>query len=54
MSLSGPANALLAVDIHDALGKSAEDPGAPGKDAVFGWDLLNARAACVVTPKKAM
>uniref|UniRef100_UPI00177ADBD6 S8 family serine peptidase n=1 Tax=Mesorhizobium mediterraneum TaxID=43617 RepID=UPI00177ADBD6 len=43
-----------AADIHDALGKSAEDLGAPGKDAVFGWGLLNARAACVVTPKKAM
>ncbi|RWB33664.1 MAG: hypothetical protein EOS70_06355 [Mesorhizobium sp.] len=47
-------SSATAVDIHDALGKSAEDLGAPGKDAVFGWDLLNARAACVVTPKKAM
>ncbi|RWB27163.1 MAG: peptidase S8, partial [Mesorhizobium sp.] len=47
-------SSATAVDIHDALGKSAEDLGAPGKDAVVGWDLLNARAACVVTPKKAM
>ncbi len=47
-------SSATAADIHDALGKSAEDLGAPGKDAVFGWGLLNARAACVVTPKKAM
>ncbi len=39
-------------DIQDALGKSAEDLGAPGKDAVFGWGLLNARAACSATAKK--
>jgi hypothetical protein len=42
-----------AADIQDALGKSAEDLGAPGKDAVFGWGLLNARTACLVTSKKA-
>jgi subtilisin family serine protease len=42
-----------AADIQDALGKSAEDLGAPGKDDVFGWGLLNASAACLVTSKKA-
>ncbi|UVC13003.1 hypothetical protein [Mesorhizobium onobrychidis] len=52
MIKSANSNATAA-DIHDALGKSAEDLGAPGKDAVFGWRLLNARAACVVTAKKA-
>jgi subtilisin family serine protease len=33
-------------DIHDVLAKSAEDLGEPGKDPVFGWGLLNARALC--------
>ncbi|MER8825833.1 S8 family serine peptidase [Mesorhizobium sp. M0938] len=52
LMMSANSNATPA-DIHDALGKSAEDLGAPGKDAVFGWGLLNARAACAVIPKKA-
>ena len=41
-----------AAEIHDALGKSAEDLGAPGKDVVFGWGLLNTRAACATTDNK--
>ena len=40
-----------AADIRDALGKSAEDLGDPGKDPVFGWGLLNARAACAAARK---
>jgi subtilisin family serine protease len=32
--------------IHDALAKSAQDLGDPGKDPVFGWGLLNASALC--------
>jgi subtilisin family serine protease len=53
-ALMKSANGSASVaDIHDALGTSAEDLGEPGKDAVFGWGLLNARAACGVTTKKA-
>lgn len=33
-------------EIHDALAKSAEDLGDPGKDPVFGWGLLNAGTLC--------
>jgi subtilisin family serine protease len=33
-------------DIHEALTSAAEDLGDPGKDPVFGWGLLNARALC--------
>jgi subtilisin family serine protease len=42
-----------STDILGALGRSAEDLGEPGKDAVFGWGLLNARAACAAAAKKA-
>ena len=42
-----------SADILDALGRSAEDLGVSGKDAVFGWGLLNARAACAAAAKKA-
>jgi hypothetical protein len=40
-----------SADILDALGRSAEDLGEPGKDAVFGWGLINARAACAAAKK---
>lgn len=33
-------------DLADALARSASDMGAPGKDAIFGWGLLNARSLC--------
>jgi subtilisin family serine protease len=42
-----------SADILSALGNSAEDLGEPGKDAVFGWGLINARAACAAAAKKA-
>ncbi len=42
-----------ASDILAALGRSAEDLGEPGKDPVFGWGLINARAACAAAAKKA-
>jgi subtilisin family serine protease len=42
-----------SADILSALGRSAEDLGAPGKDVVFGWGLINARAACAAAAKKA-
>lgn len=40
-----------SADILGALGRSAEDLGEPGKDAVFGWGLINARAACAAAKK---
>lgn len=33
-------------EIHDVLTASAEDLGDPGRDRVFGWGLLDARALC--------
>jgi subtilisin family serine protease len=42
-----------SADILAALGRSAEDLGEPGKDPVFGWGLINARAACAAAAKKA-
>lgn len=33
-------------DVADALTRSANDMGAPGKDAIFGWGLLNAKVLC--------
>lgn len=33
-------------DVANALAQSASDMGAPGKDAIFGWGLLNARTLC--------
>lgn len=41
------ANPQLSSDeIRNALAIGAEDLGEPGKDPVFGWGLLNARAIC--------
>lgn len=37
---------LKAADVEGLLQQSAEDLGKPGKDPVFGWGLLNARAIC--------
>ncbi len=33
-------------EVEAELMKSAEDMGKPGKDAIYGWGLLNARALC--------
>jgi hypothetical protein len=33
-------------DVHAKLTSSAEDLGDPGKDAIFGWGLLNTRELC--------
>lgn len=33
-------------DVAEALTRSANDMGAPGKDAIFGWGLLNAKVLC--------
>ncbi len=37
---------LAAEMLRDRLTGHAEDLGDPGKDPVFGWGLLNARAIC--------
>lgn len=37
---------LSPEEIEAELVKSAEDIGKPGKDAIYGWGLLNARALC--------
>ena len=37
-----------ASEVTDALAKSAEDLGTPGKDPVFGWGMLDARALCAL------
>jgi hypothetical protein len=42
-----------AVNILSALGRSVGDLGKPGKDAVLGHGLINARAACETGAKKA-
>jgi subtilisin family serine protease len=42
-----------SADIQATLGGSAEDLGQPGKDPVFGWGLINARAACDAGAKRA-
>ncbi len=39
-------------DILSALARSAEDLGVSGKDPVFGWGLINARAACAAAANK--
>ncbi|MCG5475669.1 MAG: S8 family serine peptidase [Sinorhizobium fredii] len=36
--------------VREMLSGSAEDLGEPGKDPVFGWGLLNARAICKTAP----
>jgi Subtilase family len=35
-------------DIKSVLARNAEDLGVPGKDAIFGWGLLNARGLCPI------
>jgi subtilisin family serine protease len=42
-ALAGRNPGTVAAQVLSA---SAEDLGAPGKDPVFGWGLLNARAVC--------
>jgi hypothetical protein len=37
---------LSPQEVEAELMKSAEDMGKPGKDAIYGWGLLNARALC--------
>ncbi|NRP20853.1 Subtilisin DY [Ensifer adhaerens] len=37
---------LSAEDIGKLVAQTAEDVGAPGKDPVFGWGVLNARELC--------
>jgi subtilisin family serine protease len=37
---------LTPRDIEAELTRNAEDMGAPGKDAIYGWGLLNVRALC--------
>lgn len=37
---------LSPQQVEAELMKSAEDMGKPGKDAIYGWGLLNARALC--------
>ncbi|NVD40162.1 S8 family serine peptidase [Ensifer sp. HO-A22] len=37
---------LSAEEIGELVAKTAEDVGAPGKDPVFGWGVLNARELC--------
>lgn len=37
---------LSAEEIGRLVAKTAEDVGAPGKDPVFGWGVLNARELC--------
>ncbi|TKT74811.1 S8 family serine peptidase [Aquamicrobium sp. LC103] len=41
---------LTTEQIRERLTRSVEDLGDPGKDPVFGWGLLNARAICGATP----
>jgi hypothetical protein len=50
-ALMRAANPDFAPDkIRDMLSGNAEDLGEPGKDPVFGWGLLNARAICAAAP----
>lgn len=44
LKASNPA--LTAGEIEEILQRNAEDLGAPGKDPVYGWGLLNGRAIC--------
>jgi subtilisin family serine protease len=39
---------LSPQEVEAELMASAEDIGKPGKDAVYGWGLLNARTLCAV------
>lgn len=42
--MKGASPDLAPERIREALTRSAEDLGEPGKDPIFGWGLLNARA----------
>ncbi|TDW27151.1 subtilase family protein [Rhizobium azibense] len=44
--MKGASPGLAPERIRDALTRSAEDLGEPGKDPIFGWGLLNARTLC--------
>lgn len=48
-ALAKSSGKTTVAEIHDALTKSAEDLGEPGKDPVYGWGLLDARALCGAT-----
>lgn len=53
IALMKAANPELTSDgIRDALTGSAEDIGEPGKDPIFGWGILNARAICGNKPSR--
>jgi subtilisin family serine protease len=41
-----------SAEILETLGRSAQDLGEPGKDAIFGWGLVNAGAACADAAKR--
>jgi subtilisin family serine protease len=45
-ALARSSGMKTVAEVHASLTKSAEDLGDPGKDHVFGWGLLNARALC--------
>jgi subtilisin family serine protease len=45
-ALAGSDGQSTVAEIHAALAETAEDLGAPGKDPIFGWGLLNARSLC--------
>jgi subtilisin family serine protease len=44
--LLGANPQMKPAEVAEELTRSAEDMGQPGKDAVFGWGLLNVRALC--------
>lgn len=44
--LLGARPDMTPQQVADALRASADDMGEPGKDRIFGWGLLNARALC--------
>lgn len=44
--LLGAAPEMRPDEVADALTRSANDMGEPGKDAIFGWGLLNAKVLC--------
>lgn len=44
---------LSPQEVAAELGKAADDIGEPGRDAVFGWGLLNVRELCVAQAQPA-
>ncbi len=44
--MKGASPNLAPERIREALTRSAEDLGEPGKDPIFGWGLLNTRTLC--------